>query len=67
MPLIYCKVELNFRWIKHCILFVLGAANTDNDDSPNFNHILFTIQVTKLYVPVVTLSAKRQSNTIKTL
>ena len=32
-------------------------ADTDNDDA-NPNNIIFTIKYIKLYVPVVTLSAK---------
>ena len=52
--LINCKVELKLIWIKHC---VLAAAVVENDvvDSTN---ITLTIKETKLYVPVVTLSAK---------
>ena len=56
MPFINCKVELKLRWIKHCVLSVLGDKNNDaNVDSTN---IIFTIKDTKSYVPVVTLSAK---------
>ena len=59
MPLINCKVELKLRWSKHCVLSVAGTdnANSDNDD----NNIIFTIKDTKLYVPVVTLSANYQN------
>ena len=62
MPLINCKVELKLRWTKHCVLYVAGTdnANGNNDD----NNIIFIIKQTKLYVPVVTLSA-RQSKIIK--
>ena len=56
MPSINCKVELKFRWTKHCILPVLGSVNDNvNADS---NNIIFTIKDTKLYVPVATLLAK---------
>ena len=54
MLLINCKVELKLRWIKHCVLTSAGVQN-DNGDS---NNIVFTIKYTKLYVPIVTLSAK---------
>ena len=56
MALINCRVKLKLRWSKHCILFVAGTdnANGNNDD----NNIIFTIKDTKLYVPVVTLSAR---------
>ena len=55
-PLINCKVELKPRWTKHCLLSVAGTnnANGNNDD----DNIIFTIKDTKLYVPVVTLSAR---------
>ena len=56
MPLIHWKVELKLRWAKHCGLSVAGTdnANGNNDD----NDTIFTIKDTKLYVPVVTLSAR---------
>ena len=56
MPLINCKVDLKLRCPKHCVLSVTGTdnANGNNDD----NNIIFTIKDTKLYVPVVTLSAR---------
>ena len=54
MPSINCKVELKLKWSNHC---VFSAASVDNDDA-NSNNLTFTIEDTKLYVPVVTLSAK---------
>ena len=51
MPLINYKVELKLKRTEYC---VLSAAGADNDNS---NNIIFTIKDTKLYVPVVTLSA----------
>ena len=47
--------------MNHCILSIAGA-----DDNANSNNIIFTIKDTKLYVPVITLSAKKQPKTIKT-
>ena len=44
MPLINCKIKLNLRWKKECVL------STGNRDA------VFIINDTKLYVPVVTLS-----------
>ena len=39
MPLINCKVELKFKWTKHCILSASGADNViGNDDD---NNIIF--------------------------
>ena len=52
MPLINSKVELKLKWRKYC---VLSAAADDNKDDNSDN---FTIKDTKLYVPVVTLSAR---------
>ena len=54
IPLINCKVELKLKWTKYCVLF---AAEVDNNDT-NSNNIIFIIKDTKLYVPVVTLSAR---------
>ena len=54
MPLTNCKVELKLRWMKHCVLAEAGIEN----DNVNSNDTVFTIKDTKVYVPVVTLSAK---------
>ena len=54
MPLINCKVKLKLKWINHCFLSVIGNYN----DDANSNNITFTIKDTKLYVRVITLSAK---------
>ena len=55
MPLINCKVELKLKWTKCC---VLSAAGNDNVNNIVSNNIIFTIKDTKLYVSVVTLSAR---------
>ena len=57
MPLNNCKVELKLRWMKHCVLFVLGVAYADNDGA-DYNYIIFTIKDYKLYVPTLSESAK---------
>ena len=56
MPLINCKIELKLKWTKYCVLSTAAADNINgnNDD----NNIIFTIKDTKLYVSVVTLSAR---------
>ena len=54
MLLIDCKVELKLRWIVYCVLFAGGNDNTNN----NLDNIIFTLKVTALYVPVVTLSER---------
>ena len=54
MPLTDCKIELKLKWTKSC---VLSATGSDNDNAAS-NNIFLTIKDTKLYIPVVTLSAK---------
>ena len=54
MPLINFKVELRLKWTKCCVLVAAGVDNAD----ANSNNIIFTIKDKKLYVPVLTLSAK---------
>ena len=63
MSLINCKVELKLRWTKHCVL----AANKNNNANANSNDINYTIKESKLYVPVVTLSAKDNQKLSKPL
>ena len=66
MSLINCKAELNLKQKKFFFLSVAGNESTsDNDDNDNAINITFTIKDTKLYVPVVTLSA-RELKIIKT-
>ena len=55
MQLINCNMELKLRWTKHCVLPVAG---TNNSNGNNDDNIIFTIKETKLYVPVVHLSAR---------
>ena len=54
MSLINCKFELKHKWTKYC---VWSAAIADSDNAYS-NNIVFTIKDRKLYVPVLTLSAK---------
>ena len=61
MPLINCKVELKLKWIKYCLLSAAGNNNNINENA-NVNNIIFNIKDTKLYVPVVTLSARDNQN-----
>ena len=53
MPLISCKVELKLKWTNHCVLPAAGNENKINSDNNNERH-----KDTRLYVPVVTLSAR---------
>ena len=63
MPLINCKIELKLKWAKYFVL----PANGDDDDDANSNKIISIIEDTKLYVPVVTLSAKDNQELSKLL
>ena len=54
MPLTNCKVELKLKWSNYCVLSAVGNDNANGND----DNIIFTIKDTKLYVPVVTLSAR---------
>ena len=59
MPLISCKIELELKWTKYCVLSPACNENeSDNDNNNNFNNIIFTVKDTKLYVPVVNVSAR---------
>ena len=53
MPLINCKIKLNLIWKKECVLSTAG------DD------VVFIINDTKLYVPVVTLSKEDNKDFIE--
>ena len=57
------KVELKLKWTKHCVLTAVG---TDNNDA-NSNNTTFIFKDTKLYVPVVTLSARDNKKLSKLL
>ena len=63
MPLINCKEELKFRLTKHCVLSAAGNDNANGNDE----NTIFTIKDTKLYVPVVTLSARDNQKLSKVL
>ena len=65
MPLIICKVELSLKWIENCVLTTaeIGA----NGDATSAVGVTFKITDTKLYVPVVTLSAEDNVKLVKQL
>ena len=63
MPLINCKIELKLKY-KYCCVLSANGNDNDNDDPDN---ISFTVKDTKLYVPIVTLSAKDNQNLPKPL
>ena len=63
MLLISCKVELKLKWSNYCVLSAAGNDNANGND----DNIIFTIKDTKLYVPVVTLSARDNQKLTKLL
>ena len=67
MQLIRCKEKLRLKWTKYCIFSSAGNENVNNDDD-HANNIILTIKYTKLYVHLVTLSArdnKKLSNLLR--
>ena len=62
MPLINCKVELTFKWAKHCVLASGGAENADANSD-----IIVTIKDATQHVLVVLLSAKDNQKLSKRL
>ena len=72
MPLINCEVSLTLTWSKNCVLTDITtqtarAAQGDNPARPAIHAPTFKITDTKLYVPVVTLSAKDDNNFLEQL
>ena len=63
MPLINCKVELKLKLKKYCVLVAVCVDNTET----NPDNIIFTIKDARLYVPVVTLSARDSEKLSKLL
>ena len=66
MPLINCKGGLKVKWAKYCVLSAAGNEN-ENENDNNANNIIFTVKNPKLYVPVVTLSARGNQKLSKLL
>ena len=63
MPLINCKIELKLKWAKQFVLAAVGF----NDVNANDDNIIFIVNNTNLYVPVVTLSANDNQKLSKRL
>ena len=57
LPLVNCKIDLELTWHKDCIISSADAAAGQV--------VSFMITDTKLYVPVVTLSTKDNTNLTK--
>ena len=62
MPLINCEVSLTLTWSENYV--IISKARGDASDDPfvlginNPTNVIFKIKYTKLYIPVVTLSAE---------
>ena len=69
MPLIYCEISLTLPWSKNCVLASQATKNAASrvDEINNPAGITFKIKDTKLYVPVVTLSAENDSKLLEQL
>ena len=63
MPIINCKVELRLKWKKYCVLSAAGA----DDNDTNSNNIIFIMNGTKLYIPVLNLSARDNQKLLERL
>ena len=69
MPLINCEVSLNLIWSKKCVLTDIRPtdAQGDNPAIATPTDPTFKIKDTKLYVPVVTLSAENDNKILEQL
>ena len=59
MPLVNCKVDLELTWTNDCVI--------SSDNAAAGNVVSFKITDTKLYLPIVTLSTKDNTNLTKQL
>ena len=62
MPLINCQIHLELNWNNNCVIYRADANADENDRETTVK-----ITSTKLYVPIVTLSTKRNVNLTKQL
>ena len=73
MPLINCEMSLNLTWSENCVLTSKATTDAYPDADPSVNEInaptngTFKIEDTKLYVPVVTLSAENDNKLLEQL
>ena len=75
MPLINCEISLTLTWSENCVFtnIITQTAAAAQGDHPARKRIdapinaTFKITDTKLYVPVVTLSAKDDNNFLEQL
>ena len=73
MSLINCEISLNLTWSENCVITNKATKNADPDANPpvaginNPTNATFKIKDTKLYVPVVTLSAENDNKLLEQL
>ena len=72
MPLINCEVSLILTWYKKCVITSKATRREVGSDNPvdEINYptgATFKINDTKLYVPVVTLSAQDDNKLLEQL
>ena len=73
MPLIDCEISLNLTWSENCVLTSKAPREANPDADPavagisNPTNATFKIKDTKLYVPVVTLSAENDNTLLEQL
>ena len=73
IPLINCEVSLNLTWSENCVLTSKATRDGNADVNPpipeidNSTNATFKIKDTKLYVPVVTLSAEMDNRLLEKL
>ena len=73
IPLINCEVSLTLTWSENCVITSKATREADPDADPAVNKInnptnaAFKIKDTKLYVPVVTLSAENDNKLLEQL
>ena len=72
IPLINCEVSLTLTWSENCIITLKATREADPDADPavagmnNPTNAILEITDCKLYVPVVTLSADKLIEQLKT-
>ena len=73
MALINCEVSLTLTWSENCVLTSQATRDADPDADPAVHEInnpinaTFKIKDTKLYVPLVTLSAENDNKSLEQL
>ena len=73
VPLINCEVSLNLTWSENCVITSEATTEADPDADRavaginNQTNATFKVSDTKLYVPVVTLSAENDNELVEQL